>query len=158
MFGLFKSPPFRDPQLGELTRSRGHWRGIIAIASKSVPLALAGTRAKPEPKALVAAREVARQYPSWRPSIEASLLEHYAPYAEAIAAGEHPPPSEPLPKVVEANQVWPHVSLVFISVSPIDGILTTELGYTTIWDEEHTLGARFQNGSFVELCGSVLAP
>jgi hypothetical protein len=158
MFGLFKSKPFRDPKLGALTRSRGHWRGAIAIASKSVPLALAGTRAEPDPRALAVAREVDLQYPSWRPTLEAALFEHYGPYAEALAAGELPAPSEPLPNVAEASQIWPHVSLVFVAVSPLGGVLTTELGYTTVWDEEHTLGARFQNGSFIELCGSVLAP
>jgi hypothetical protein len=31
MFGLFKSPPYLDPQLGELTRSCGHWRGTLAL-------------------------------------------------------------------------------------------------------------------------------
>lgn len=158
MFGLFKSLPFHDPQLGELARSRGHWRGAIALASKTVPLALAGTRTEPDAKALAAAREVALQYASWRQSIEAALFEHYGPYAEALAAGELPPPFEPLPNVVEASQVWPYVSLVFVCVSPLDGVLTTELGYTVVWDEEHTLGAHFQNGKFVELCGSVLAP
>jgi hypothetical protein len=35
---------------------------------------------------------------------------------------------------------------------------TSELGYTTDWDEEHTLGARFQTGKFIELCGSMLPP
>jgi len=49
-------------------------------------------------------------------------------------------------------------SLVFVSVTPLDGVLTTELGYTTAWDEEHTLGVRFQSGKFIELCGSVLPP
>jgi hypothetical protein len=50
------------------------------------------------------------------------------------------------------------VSLVFVSVTPLSGLLTTELGYTTAWDDEHTLGARFQSGRFIELCGSVLPP
>ena len=45
-----------------------------------------------------------------------------------------------------------------VSVTPLSGLLTTELGYTSAWDDEHTLGARFQLGKFVELCGSVLPP
>lgn len=158
MFGLFKSPPLSDPQLGELARSRGYWRGVIALASKTVPLAIAGTRTGPDASALVTAREVAVHYASWRPSIEAALFEHYGPYAEALAAGDLPPPSEPLPNIVEASQVWPYVSLAFVCVSPLAGVLTLELGYTALWDEEHTLGARFQNGKFLELCGSILAP
>jgi len=98
------------------------------------------------------------QFASWRPAIEKALFEHYGPYAEALAAGELQPPSEAFPSIAAPNQVWPHVSLVFISVTPLDGVLTTELGYTTAWDEEHTLGARFHSGTFIELCGSVLPP
>lgn len=158
MFGLSRAPQFRDSQLGELACSRGHWRGVIRIASKAVPLALAGTRTEPDARASTAAREVALRYESWRPSIEAALFEHYGPCAGALAAGELEPPSEPLPDIIEAGQVWPHVSLVFVCVAPLRGVLTTELGYTAIWDEEHTLGVRFQNGTFVDLCGSVLAP
>jgi hypothetical protein len=56
------------------------------------------------------------------------------------------------------NHVWPYVSLAFVAVIPLDGVLATELGYTTAWDEEHTLGVRFQLGKFMEICGSVLAP
>ncbi|WP_295506892.1 hypothetical protein [Accumulibacter sp.] len=43
-------------------------------------------------------------------------------------------------------------------MTPLDDALTTELGYMTSWDEEHTLGARFQGDRFIELCGSVLPP
>lgn len=158
MFGLFKSPTFCDPQLGELVRSRGYWRGTFALASKNVRLALAGTRAEPDAKALAAVREVASQYASWRPTIETALFQHYCPYAEGVAVGEFPLSPESFPNIAEAGQVWPHASLTFVSVAPLDGVLTTEFGYSTVWDEEHTLGARFQNGKFVELCGSVLAP
>src|SRR5262245_33842779 len=73
-------------------------------------------------------------------------------------AGELPSPSEALPRIAAPGDVWSHVSLVFVSVTPLSGLLTTELGYTTAWDEEHTLGARFQSGKFIELCGSVLPP
>ena len=48
------------------------------------------------------------------------------------------------------------MALVFVSVTPLDGVLTVELGYSAAWDEEHTLGARFQANRFVELSGSVL--
>jgi hypothetical protein len=34
------------------------------------------------------------------------------------------------------------------------GVLTLELGYGVDWDEDHTLGARFQQGRLVELNGS----
>jgi hypothetical protein len=147
MFGLFRSPPFRDPHLGELARSRGHWRGSLTLkAASSVPLVLSGTRSEPHAQALALARELPTQFTSWRTPIENALFEHYEPYAEA------------LPRIESPSQVWPHVSLVFVSVTPLDGVLTTEFGYTTRWDEEHTLGARFQSGKLLELCGSVLPP
>ena len=159
MFSLFKSPAFRDPKLGEFARSRGHWRGSLAFEGiGSVPLVLSGTRTEPDAEALAKARTLASAFTSWRPAIESALFEHYGPYAEALAAGELPPPDSPLPSISAPNEVWPHVSLVFVSVTPLEGVLTPEFGYTTAWDEEHTLGARFQHGKFLELCGSVLPP
>ncbi len=159
MFGLFRSPPFRDPHLGELARSRGHWRGSLTLkAGSGVPLVLSGTRSEPHAQALALARELPTQFTSWRTTIENALFEHYEPYAGAFAAGELPPPGEAFPRIESPSQVWPHVSLVFVSVTPLDGALTIEFGYTTRWDEEHTLGARFQSGKLLELCGSVLPP
>ena len=158
LFGLFKSPPFFDPQLGELVRSHGLWRGLITVeAGVSAPLMLAGTRTEPHAQALAAARDVAQAFASWRIAIEQALFQHYEPYAEAVTAGELPA-SEALPRIAVPGDVWSHVSLVFVSVTPLGGLLTTELGYATAWDDEHTLGARFQSGKFIELCGSVLLP
>ena len=157
MFGLFKSAPFSDPTLGELIRSRGLWRGVIRVDSGLTPLALAGTRAAPDPAALAVAREVATQLAGWHLAIETALYEHYEPYAESLAAGEMQAAGEPLP-ITSPAEVWPHVSLEYISITPLGGALTTELGYTTAWDEEHTLGVRFQGSTFLELCGSVLRP
>jgi hypothetical protein len=159
VFGLFKSPPFHDPKLGQLVRSRGLWRGLLTVeAGVSAPLALSGTRTEPHAQALAAAREVAQAFASWRPAIEQALFEHYEPYAEAVTTREFPSPSEASPRIAAPGDVWSHVSLVFVSVTPLSGLLTTELGYTTAWDDEHTLGARFQSGKFIELCGSVLPP
>ena len=158
MFGLFKSAPFSDPTLGELTRSRGLWRGMILVDSGLTPLALAGTRAAPAPAALAAAREVPTQLVDWRQAIETALYEHYEPYAESLAAGEIPAAGESFPSITSPADVWPRVALEYVSITPLGGALTTELGYTTAWDDEHTLGARFQHGAFLELCGSVLRP
>jgi hypothetical protein len=157
MFGLFKSAPFSDPALGELIRSRGLWRGVIRVDSGLTPLALAGTRAAPDPAALAVAREMATQLVGWRLAIETALYEHYEPYAESLAEGEIREADESLAITAPAD-VWPHVSLEYISITPLGGALTTELGYTTAWDEEHTLGVRFQGSAFLELCGSVLRP
>lgn len=158
MFGLFASAPFSDPQLGELRRSRGLWRGVVLLGDRTVPLAVSGSRAAPDPHALNIARSITSRYASWRPSIEQALYEHYSPYAEAIAAGESEPPQDGLPRIDEPSAVWPHTNAEFVQVTPLGGALTVEIGYRVGWDEEHTLGARFQNGQFLELCGSVLAP
>lgn len=159
MFGFFKSPRFVDPQLGELSRSSGLWRGTLSVeAASNVPLALSGSRQAPDPQALAAARLVADALPSWRAALEQALFEHYAPYGEAIAAGESQAPGEVPVLISGPAQVWQHVSPVFVAVLPLDDLLTTEIGYTTAWDEEHTLGARFRSGKLIELCGSVLPP
>ena len=159
MFGLFKSAPFADPQLGEFQRSRGAWRGMIKLhAEAPVPLVLSGDRTAPDPDALRTARSVPADYPSWQPAIAQQLFEHYSPYAEAVVAGELDPPSSGLPSIDRPSSVWPHTSLEFIQVGPLDGTLTVEIGYRVKWDEEHTLGARFRKGELLELCGSVLAP
>jgi hypothetical protein len=159
VFGLFKSARFHDPQFGELVRTGGVWRGSITIEPGScAALALSGTRKEPAPQAVAAVRQAATAFAAWRPAIEKALFEHFEPYAEAVAVGELPEPNEVFPNITRPSEVWPHVSLVFVSVTPLDGVLTTELGYTTKWDEEHTLGVRFQAGKFVGLCGSVLPP
>jgi hypothetical protein len=149
-------PTFQDAQLGSLTRGRGRWRGSVEVEPMLVvPLAVAGPRLAPDPEALAAARAVTARLAAWRPVIARALLEHYEPYADAIAAGELQVGGAPLPALVDPDDVWPHVVLRFVTVAPLDGVLTTELGYTAAWDEEHTLGARFQGDRFVELCGSV---
>ena len=158
MLSFFKSPLFRDAALGEFARSRGYWRGRIELNGAAVPLVLVGERSEPNAQALALARTVADNFAAWRFFIETALFEHYQPYAEALAAGELPSPSEPVPDISAPGEVWSHVTLVFASVAVLDRALTVEFGFITEWDEEHTLGARFQGGKFIELCGSVLPP
>lgn len=158
MFGLFKSASFVDPQLGELRRSGGRWRGTFLLEGKKVPLVVSGARAVPDAAALDVARSIAASFPSWRPTIERALYEHYAPYAEAVAAGEADPPEPGLPRIEGPAAVWPHATAAFVQVAPLSGRLTVEIGYRVAWDEEHTLGARLLEGQLLELCGSVLAP
>jgi hypothetical protein len=155
ILGLFKSLPFPDASLGELIRGRGFWRGSLLLDSVSVPLVLSGTRSAPDAEALATARSLRAHYPAWRARLEAALFEHFQPYADAKAAGEC---EACIPDIAAPEDIWVHVSLQFVAISPLDGAITTELGYTTAWDEEHTLGARFRGGQFLELCGSVLAP
>jgi hypothetical protein len=85
-----------------------------------------------------------------------ALFEHHAPYQKAVAAGELEPPSPPLPAIACPSDVWRFVTLQSASVTPIDGKLVSEVALSAIWDEEHTLGARFEDARFVELNGSIL--
>lgn len=159
MLGLFKSAPFVDPQLGELRRSGGAWRGTLTLGgSGAVPLVVSGGRSAPDGEALRIARSIPSEYASWRPVIGRELFEHYSPYAEAVAAGEESAPPSGLPRLDTPSAVWPHATIEYVLVSPLDGILTVEIGLRVAWDEEHTLGARFRDGGLLELCGSVLAP
>ena len=159
MFGLFESPLFRDPDLGEFKRSRGHWRGRLAVAREErVPLVLYGSRKEPDPQAVAMARDLSSAIKTWRPCIESALFEHYEPYAEADAAGESSSSAAPVPTMKMAGEVWPHVSFEFVSITPLAGVVTVELGFTVAWDEEHTVGVRFREGEFLELNGSILPP
>lgn len=159
MFGLFSSPTITDPDLGELKRSRGMWRGrISSFAQPGVPLIISGSKSTPDCAAMTLAKSISSQNSAWKIVLEKALFEHLTPYAEAVASGEIPAPEHSLPEIKTPSDVWPHVSIAFVAITPLDGKLTLELGCRVTWDEDHTLGARFQDGQFLELCGSVLCP
>ena len=159
MLGLFGSPPQTDPVLGQLRRSRGHWRGAIVLAGTAdIALIVAGSRAGPDATARDLATVAAALWSSQRASIERAVFEHVEPYLEAIAAGEADARERVLPQVDSAAAIGPHIAVRYVAVIPLDGSLLTEFGLTVPWDEEHTLGARFRDGRLLELCGSVLAP
>ena len=86
------------------------------------------------------------------------MLEHYTPYAEAVAEGEEEAPAAGLPAISGTDDVWPHATAEFVQVARLDRRLTIEIGYRVAWDEEHTLGAQIRDGELVGLNGSVLAP
>jgi len=156
MLGFFRSPAINDPELGSIERSRGRWRGRLALGGKSLPLALAGARNAPRADALALAKALPA---AWARNLEAvaqALVEHYAPYQEAVAAGELEPPSPPLPAIARPSDVWRFVTLQSASVTPNDGKLVSEVALSAAWDEEHTLGARFEGARFAELNGSIL--
>ncbi len=160
---LHRPPPFSDPQLGQLCFSFGFdtclWRGSIALLpDTSIPLAVAGNADGPDSTALALAKDLVLQLPSWRATIEKELFGHYEPYAEAIASGELKHEGDPLPAISGASDVWALISWVYAAVIPLGGDLVTELGLTVPWDEEHTLGLRFEAGKLVELNGSVVEP
>jgi hypothetical protein len=154
MFGLFRSGPFRDGQLGELRRSGGYWKGGIVVAPCGrFLLALAGSRALPDPTALDLAKELPGRFTSLIPKIQIGLFEHYAPYKAAVDAGEDS--GSPCPNVASPEGVWSHVRPAHVLVEPLVGIPTVEIAFKVAWDIEHTVGARFQDWQFIELNGSV---
>jgi hypothetical protein len=154
LFGLFKSEPFRDGQLGELRRSGGYWKGSLAVAPcETFRLVLAGSREAPDPIALGLAKELPDRFKSLMSKIQAGLFEHYAPYKEAVDAGEET--GSPCPSIASPGAVWPHVTPAHVLVEPLEGIPTVEIAFRVAWDKEHTVGARFRDWQFIELNGSV---
>lgn len=155
---MFKPSPFTDARLGELLRKGGIWRGTIVLGGIDVPLAIHGPREAPDPQALAIACAVSADYPAWQPSIAAALLEHYAPYADAVASEESAATEAVPPRIARPEEVWNHAAIQFVAVVPLEGEPTVEIGYRVAWDEEHVLGARLKHGRLVELNGSVLPP
>jgi len=87
------------------------------------------------------------------PKMQAGLFGHYAPYREALDAGEDT--GSPCPIVVSAGAIWPHVTPARVLIEQLEGVPTIEIAFRVAWDIEHTVGARFQNWQFIELNGSV---
>lgn len=156
MFGLFRPPPFNDAALGMLQRARGRWRGSVVLAGRPVPLAVAGARGAPDPEALAIAKLLPDVLSSNRETVAQALVEHLEPYREAVAAGEVEPPPQPLPVITAPADVWQFVKILSASVTPLGGKFMSEVALAATWDEEHTLGARFDGAAFVELNGSIL--
>jgi hypothetical protein len=154
LFGLVQSPTVDDPDCGRLIRSRGYWRGRMALgAHPDVALLIGGGREGPDGAALAQARELPARYLTLQSAIGAALFEHYGPYREAVDAGEI---DEDAVQLASSDDVWAHVKPVHIIIAPLDGRLTVEIGYATEWDIEHTLGARLVDWQLAELNGSVL--
>ena len=156
MFGLFKSPAYSDPQLGDLRRAGGLWRGSISLGETPIPLALAGSRTAPDPDAIEIALSIRSGYPQWQTFIEQAMFEHYTPYATAVDAEEAG--ETETPQIERTADVWQHIAVEFVQVTPLDGVLAIEIGYRVAWDDEHILGARLRDGKLIELNGSVLPP
>jgi hypothetical protein len=156
MFGLFKSKPFVDDALGAFIKKGNYWIGSIELSPHGVmELRLIGDRKAPDASILLLARELPSRYVSFIHQIETALYDDFLPYAQANARGELGELEEPLPEIADAKQIWPHVHPLHVSIEPMQGVPTVEVAYRVGWDEEHTLGARLQNWSFLELCGSV---
>lgn len=65
---------------------------------------------------------------------------------------------EPMPVIAQLGDVWSYTVLDFVAVTALAGKVSVELGYRVDWDIEHTLGAQFEDGWFIALCGSVVRP
>lgn len=139
---LGSGKPVVDPELGELVRRRGMWRGSLPLGARgaAVPLAVPGGRGAPDAAALDLARTIALELERCRPAIEAALVEHREPYREGSGI------DDPMPEPAYLAVIW------------YDGGLAIEVGYRPAWEEEHTLGARLRDGHLLELNGSVLEP
>ena len=156
MFGLFESKPFQDPQLGELRRSGGHWKGSVALPPLGTfRLSLAGSRNAPDATASGLARELPERLNDLMPKIQGGLFEHYAAYREAITAGEET--GSPCPNIAGPEEVWPHVKPAHVLIEPFRAgeVLTVEIAFRVEWDVEHTVAAMFRDWQFIELNGSV---
>jgi hypothetical protein len=148
MFSLFKSRTVLDPVLGELRRSGGAWRGRLSVGgAAAVALVLPGDGNEPDPRAIEIVRELDERLLDWRAGIATALLDHLEPYAAEADTGT-------FSHIKTPEDVWPHARLCHVNVFEQSGVLTLELGYGVDWDEDHTLGARFQQGRLVELNGS----
>ncbi len=153
MFGLFKSKPYQDPQLGEFHRSGGYWKGSIVLASGTFGLLLAGDRDAPDPRAIEVARELRERFPSLVSPIQNGLFQHYLPYKEAIDAGVLT--NSACPQIAGNGAVWLHVEPAHVLIEPIGDQWRVEVAFTTAWDIEHTVAAIYSDWRFVELNGSV---
>jgi hypothetical protein len=152
LFGLMRDPTVTDPVLGVLAFSRGYWRGRLALgACPDVPLLRAGGRQGPNSAALALARELPSRYPSMQGLIGEALFEHHLPYWQEIDARD----AERKVQLRSAAEVWPHVTLAHVIIDPLNPLFTLEIGYATVWDIEHILGARLSDWQLVELNGSV---
>jgi hypothetical protein len=155
---LFKrAAPHSDTVLGVLEWSGGYWKGAISVQGDgALPLRLSGTPAAPDAASLAMALELPDRFGGLLPALETALFEHYQPYRDAVAAGEFPEHPEPFPTIARAADVWEHATPEGVLVAPLDGVVPTiEIALRTDWDVEHTLGARIQDWSLVELCGSI---
>lgn len=151
---LFRSTPQRDSQLGELNRSGRYWRGSIVLAPlENFRLSLAGDSAAPQSKAIELAKELRERFPSLMAQIQSGLFDHYAPYKEAIEAGEQT--GSPSRQIANASAIWPHVKPAHVLIEPTNSQWRVEIAFKTDWDIEHTVAAIFCDWHFVELNGSV---
>lgn len=160
MFGLFKKPLHQDPVLGTLQRASGSWKGTLkSPGGEEISIRLAGGREAPDPDCLALAHGLPGKFHEIEPQIKAGLFEHYEPYKEAFDDGQIAEGEEPFPVLANADEILSHTAIEFVFIGPIHGAPgrgpIVEIAYRVAWDEEHTVGVRFQDWQVFEVCGSV---
>ncbi len=164
MFGLFKKVIIDHSVFGPLTRRGREWEGRIEILqNRSVPLELEGTKEAPYAETLVTALELADKLPDLIPLIAKELLEHLEPYREAITDPEtgfaeafsNQKIIERILKISSPEDAWAATEIEGVEVGLADGKVRLLIRIQSIWDEEHLLGAYFDDWQFMELNGSV---
>lgn len=114
-----------------------------------------GSNREPDAAALQAARQIPSTFAGLKPDIQRALFEHYEPYVDAASDEDADAHGMSTPSIAAPDQVWAHVSLHSVAIIKLSSAIAIEFVYSAAWDEDHMLGARFQDGRFVELCGSV---
>ena len=157
MFGLFNTRDIEHPQIGTLKWRRGRWEGSLPLPELgTVRILIGGSKKGLLPEAEADTLRLAGVVLTWKAQIAQALFDHAEPYIAASDAEPHL--GQNTINIQDAAAAWDKASLQAVVVEPMDGVMTTELCFTTAWDEEHTLGARFQRGQWLELCGSTLVP
>ena len=160
MFGLFKKPLHQDPVLGTLQRSSGSWKGTLKLpGGNEIAIRLSGGREAPDADCLALAAGLPVKFHEIEPQIIGGLFEHYEPYKEAFDDGQMEEGVESFPNLTNADDILSHTAIDFIFIGPLQGAPgkgpIVEVAYRVAWDEEHTVGVRFQDWQVFEVCGSV---
>jgi hypothetical protein len=164
MFGLFKKVIIDHSILGSLTRRGREWEGNIKLRhDQSVPLKLEGSKEAPHAETLAATLELPSKLSDLVPMIAKALLEHLEPYKEALSDPEDgiaemysdPNVISEIQKIATAQDAWAASEICGVEVGLVDGKVRLLIKVQSIWDEEHILGAYFDDWQFMELNGSV---
>ena len=149
-FDSIRTGPKTHMALGGLVAHKGRWRGHIDLEGTRALLFLPGSRSGPDPLAIETANKIGDWWIRSRPDVERELFEHF----DASREAEVPD----LPDIKAAGDVWAHVTVRSVEITPYDSMNEIQVALGTAWDQEHTLGALIHDGDFVDLNGSILEP
>ena len=151
MFGLFSKDTFQHTTLGELTRKGSSWIGTTTVATHGrVPLQVAGGRKAPDAASLQLAGEMPALSKAAKAALEQALFSHYRDMFDA-----HGGQLDGVPVIDDPRAVWAQTQVALVDVDASRRAFPVEIRITVGWDEDHTLGARLNGTTLVELNGSV---